>query len=112
MMSLRELNLCNCGLRAVPAFVGELSGLTYLDIGGNFELGNAPVDRAFSALLGRKLESLHFLNLGACGLRAVPAFVGGLESLEIPNLSCSFNELSTTLDILIRGAARACTRSG
>ena len=33
MKSLRELDLCWCGLRRVPAFVGELKSLEVLDLG-------------------------------------------------------------------------------
>ena len=37
MESLRELNLSNCGLRAVPAFVGGLESLERLDLSHNNE---------------------------------------------------------------------------
>ena len=38
MKSLRELNLYECGLRRVPAFVGELKSLECLDLSCNYTL--------------------------------------------------------------------------
>ena len=35
MKSLRVLNLTCCGLRTIPAFVGELESLEFLDLSGN-----------------------------------------------------------------------------
>ena len=83
---------------------GELDAA--LDDLGNENLGNAPQGEAFPAALGRK-TSLRDLNLRYCGLRAVPAFVGELESLE--SLDLSLNELqidATTLDFLIERCPR------
>ena len=52
------------------------------------------------------MKSLRHLRLGRCGLRTVPAFVGGLQSLEV--LALFFNDLQidATLDILIKGCPR------
>ena len=45
MKSLRELNLRNCGLRRVPAFVRELSSLEEICLGNNPDLQiDAPLD--------------------------------------------------------------------
>ena len=51
------------------------------------------------------MGSLQVLALSYCGLRAVPAFVGELQSLE--RLELSYNrQIYATLDILIKGCPR------
>jgi Leucine-rich repeat (LRR) protein len=105
MTSLRVLNLSDCRLRAVPAFVGELESLTKLDLGSNWELGDdneAPRNEAFPANL-RKLTSLRDFRLDYCGLRAVPAFVGKLKELEELDLFGNMEEIYSTIDFLIEG---------
>jgi len=53
------------------------------------------------------MESLRVLYLHECGLRAVPAFVGELKSLEILDLSYNDFQIDTaTLDFLIKGCPR------
>ena len=53
------------------------------------------------------MKSLRVLNLSSCYLRAVPAFVGELESLEVLNLAWSDFEIdATTLEFLISGCPR------
>ena len=43
-MSLRVLALSDCGLRTIPAFVGELESLVVLDLfGDDFQI-NSPLD--------------------------------------------------------------------
>ena len=81
LKKLEELDLGCCRLSSLPKELGELSGLTTLNLADNMNLGNAPQDEAFPAELG-KMKSLRVLDLSFCGLRAVPAFVGGLQSLE------------------------------
>jgi len=81
LKKLEVIELRGGGLSSLPKELGELSGLTKLDLVGNKNLGNAPQDEAFPAEL-RKLKSLRHLDLSVCGLRAVPAFAGELESLE------------------------------
>ena len=103
MKSLRELLLHYSGLRAVPAFVGELESLEKLGLSGNMNLRNAPQDEAFPAELGRKMKSLRILDLACCGLGAVPAFVGELEALECLDLSENNMHVCTSLDLLIKG---------
>ena len=85
LKKLRELELW-CRLSSLPKELGELSGLTFLDVAENVTLGNAPHDEAFPAELG-KLKSLGALDLTRCGLRTVPAFVGELKSLEVIGLT-------------------------
>jgi hypothetical protein len=65
-------------------------------------LGYAPQDEAFPAELG-KLKSLRALVLSHCGLRTVPSFVGGLQSLERLALFDNDEQICATLDILIEG---------
>ena len=53
------------------------------------------------------MDSLRVLYLHECGLRAVPAFVGELKSLEILDLSYNDFQIDTaTLDFLIKGCPR------
>jgi hypothetical protein len=105
LKKLEELDLRYCGLSSLPKELGELSGLEYLDLHGNTNLGSAPQDEAYPAELG-KLKSLRYLELSDCGLRAVPAFLGELESLEILHLSRNDKQIYATLDILIKGCPR------
>ena len=97
LQKLEELDLC-CDLRSLPKELGELSGLTKLDLSQNRDLGTAlPAGEAFPAELG-KMKSLRDLNLSECGLSAVPAFVCELKSLESLNLSyCELRSLPKEL---------------
>ena len=52
------------------------------------------------------MKSLRHLRLGRCGLRTVPAFVGGLQSLEVLALFFNDVQIDATLDILIKGCPR------
>ena len=61
-----------------------------------------PQDVEFPAELGN-MKSLRELGLGACGLRAVPSFVGELKSLEGLGLSENNVHICTTLDLVIKG---------
>ena len=48
-----------------------------------------------------------FLNLLGCGLRAVPAFVGELESFEVLDLCQNYLQIdAATFDVLIEGCPR------
>lgn len=55
--------------------------MTRLDLSGNRKLGHRPEAEVFPAS-PRGLTSLRYLNFDLCFLRAVPEFVGSLESLE------------------------------
>ena len=68
-------------------------------------LGYAPQDEAFPAELG-KLKSLRVLDLSHCGLRTVPSFVGGLQSLERLGLSSELQVDTATFDVPIEGCPR------
>ena len=105
LKELQVLDLACCRLSSLPKELGELSGLTDLNLAGNMHLGNAPQDEAFPAELGR-MKSLRLLALAFCGLRAVPAFVGGLESLEILGLSSELQVDAATFDVPIEGCPR------
>jgi Leucine-rich repeat (LRR) protein len=83
---LKEFDLHYCRLSSLPKELGELTGLTTLDLSVNENLGITTQDEAFPAELG-EMKSLRALGLAGCGLRAVPAFVGELESLERLELS-------------------------
>ena len=52
------------------------------------------------------MKSLRFLDLSYCFLRAVPAFVVELESLEILDLIFNNVQIFATLDFLIEGYPR------
>ena len=52
------------------------------------------------------MGSLQVLALSYCGLRAVPAFVGELQSLERLDLSYNDQQIFATLDILIEDCPR------
>ena len=52
------------------------------------------------------MKSLRHLRLGRCGLRTVPSFVGGLQSLEVLALFLNDVQIDATLDILIKGCPR------
>jgi len=99
------LDFACCRLSSLPKELGELSGLTDLHLVRNKNLGNAPQGKAFSAELG-KMKSLRLLDLAFCGLRIVPAFVGGLESLEILGLSRELQVDAATFDVPIEGCPR------
>ena len=82
LQKLKHLELRDRRLNSLPKELGELSGLTGLDLSGSEDLGRRyPADEAFLAELG-KLKSLRHLDLSMCGLRTVPAFVGKLKSLR------------------------------
>ena len=105
LKSLRFLSLHRCGLRAVPAFVGELESLEELDLALNKSLGSTP-EEAFPAALGN-LRSLRVLDLHYCDLRTVPAFLGKLKSLEILRLNYNNDlQIDAPLDFLIEGCPR------
>lgn len=82
MKSLRLLYLNRCGLATFPAFVAKLASISTLDLANNPGLGDAPEQEAFPAALGRAKSPHQQLSLVRCRLRAVPAFLGGLASLE------------------------------
>ena len=127
LKKLEEMNLIKCGLSSLPKELGELSGLTKLDLSWNIlsslpkelgklsrleelnlsgnALGEEPVDEAFPAALGR-LKSLRELDLSSCGLRAVPAFVGELESLEVLSLYSNNVQIDAPFDFVIEGCPR------
>ena len=53
------------------------------------------------------MKSLRFLDLKFCGLRAVPASIGELESLEDLDLSSYYSaQIYAPLDFLIQGCPR------
>ena len=104
LTKLKELDLRACDLFSLPKELGELSGLTRLHLSANGNLGDE--DEAFPAELG-KLKALRELFLGFCDLRAVPAFVGELESLAILDLSDNNPlQIHAPLDFLIEGCPR------
>jgi len=95
--SLKKLEdlVIDCEVSSLPKELGELSGLTKLELSsftGEMRRRGTPVDEAFPAELG-KMKSLRELGLHHCALRAVPAFIGELKSLE--NLNLSWNRLSS-----------------
>ena len=49
---------------------------------------------------------LRELNLSACGLYAIPPFVGKLKSLEVLEISANGLEIDAPLDFLIEGCPR------
>jgi len=54
-----------------------------------------------------KMKSLRNLDLGGCGLRTVPSFVGGLQSLEVLNLAENVDlQVDATFELLIEGCPR------
>ena len=102
LKKLEEFRLTHCRLFSLPKELGELSGLTMLDLTSNPTLGNP----AFPAELGN-MKSLRELRLIHCGLRAVPAFIGELESLEIFDLCYNSHlQIHAPLDILVEGCPR------
>ena len=104
-----EVLILRCNLSLLPKELGGLSRLTKLDLHGNRYLGNAPQDEAFPAELGR-MKSLRYLSIADCGLRAVPAFVGELRSLETLHLVYNDDlQLDATLDLLVEGCPRLRT---
>ena len=97
LKKLEDLNLTCCSLSSLPKELGELSGLTRLDLTDNGDLGSTPEGEAFPAELG-KLKSLRVLNLSWCGLGTVPPFVGKLRSLEVLDLRhCRLSSLPREL---------------
>ena len=102
LKKLKELELYGCSLSSLPKELGELSGLSKLCLHGNKSLGAAFQDVAFPPEL-RKMKSLQELCLADCGLGAVPAFVGELNSLEFLDLSFNDDLQLETLDLLIEG---------
>ena len=109
LQKLEDLDLRNCLFSSLPKELGELSGLTRLDLAQNWDVGSTlPADEAFPAELGR-MKALRELFLSFCDLRAVPAFVGALESLAILDLSDNFPlQIHAPLDFLIEGCPMLC----
>ena len=106
LKKLETVNLGRCDISSLPKELGELTGLTKLDLTLNENLGNAPQDEAFPAE-PRKMKSLRHLRLGRCGLRTVPSFVGGLQSLEVLNLAEHVDlQVDATFELLIEGCPR------
>jgi hypothetical protein len=99
---LETIQLRYCRLFSLPKELGELPGLTKLDLSFNRSLGNAPPSESIPAALG-KLKSLRVLNLRCCGLRSLPAFIGELRSLEMLDLSFNDFQIDDTIDVLIKG---------
>ena len=104
LKKLKELKI-RCSLSSLPTELGELPGITKLNLSGNMDLGDAPQDEAFPAELG-KMKSLRVHNLSGCALRTVPAFVGELESFEAVYLASRDERIRATLDILLEGCPR------
>ena len=52
LKKLNDITLVCCRLSSLPKELGELSGLTKLDLRYNSDLGNTPEDEAFPAELG------------------------------------------------------------
>ena len=107
LKNLKELLLGVCRLSSLPKELGELTGLTKLQLLGNRPLGRTlPADETFPAELG-KLKSLRYLGLRGCSLPTVPAFIGELESLEVLDLAMNETlEVPASLDFLVRGCPR------
>jgi len=92
----------------VKFFIFELvlESFEVLALTDNTNLGDVLQHRAFQAALGR-MKSLRELCLARCGLRAFPASVGELESLEVLNLSYNSKlQIDAPLDFLIEGCPR------
>ena len=81
--------------------------MTKLDVQGNRNLGDAPEGVAFPRALGG-MNSLRDLLLHDCGLRAIPAFVGDLPSLERLTVDAEDNTQVgvQALDFLLEGCPR------
>jgi hypothetical protein len=79
LTGLEELDLMNCGLRALPEGICRLAGLKKLRLNNNRGLTALP--EGLCALAG--LEELH---LYVCGLRALPEGFGRLAGLKKLNL--------------------------
>ena len=105
LQKLEELTFRCCCLSSLPKELGELSGLRKVDLSRRDDSGRAPEDKAFPAELGN-MRFLRELNLGNCALRAVPAFVSELESLEVLDLSDNDPQICATLDFLLMGCPR------
>ena len=106
--SLKKLEELELGYHfsRLPRELGELTALTRLDLSFNKNLWYTPIDQVFPAELG-KLRSLRDLNLSFCRLRAVPAFVGELEALEVLDLSGNDGlQFTAPLDYLVTGCPR------
>ena len=102
LKSLQDLSFAECGLRSVPAYVGELKSLELLDLSFNEDLENAGLPAELA-----NLKTLRRLRLSNCGLRTVPAFIGELKSLELLDLSCNDRlQFDAPLDFLIEGCPR------
>ena len=106
LKKLERLQLI-CGLSSVPKELGELSGLTMLDLFLKVDGDDAPPadEVQFPAELG-KLKSLRHLGLNGC-FRSVPAPVRKFKSLE--RLGLGFHadaQIGAPLDFLIEGCPR------
>ena len=82
---LRVLKLSDCGLRALPEYVGSMHALELLDVQCNRELSALP------ASLGRlgRLRSLIAYN---CAITRIPDSFGELQNLRV--LGVSYNQLT------------------
>ena len=106
LKKLERLQLI-CGLSSVPKELGELSGLTMLDLFLKVDGDDAPPadEVQFPAELG-KLKSLRHLSLQG-HFRSVPAPVSKFKSLE--SLGLAFHadaQIGAPLDFLIEGCPR------
>jgi Leucine-rich repeat (LRR) protein len=75
-----DLDLAQCGLRALPEGIGALIGLWKLDLSCNDELSTLPEGLC-------SLAGLAELDLASCGLRALPEGIRALTGLKTLNLS-------------------------
>jgi hypothetical protein len=79
LTGLAELDLHDCGLKALPEEIGGLVGLRRLDLAWNTDLRTLPA--GLCALVG--LEELHLMQ---CRLRVLPEGIGGLIGLRTLDL--------------------------
>ena len=106
LKKLERLQLI-CGLSSVPKELGELSGLTMLELYLKVDGDDAPPadEVQFPAELG-KLKSLRRLSLNGC-FRSVPARVSKFKSLESLRLAFHADaQIGAPLDFLIEGCPR------
>ena len=126
LTNLESLEVSLCCLTSLPEELGELSRLTKLDLARNLfdwepprEEGEAGADGGgaddvhrfteddvFPPALGTGLRSLRELDLSFCDLRAVPAFLGGLYSLEVLSLNQNKIRVDAQPDFLLDGCPR------
>ena len=106
LKKLQDLEL-TCDLASLPKELGELTGLTKLNLAFNDELAiRIPADDALPTESG-KLRSLRIVNLVGCAFETVPAFLGELQSLELLDLSSNDDlQIVVPLDFLVEGCPR------